>query len=303
MRVRGLALALAAVAVAAPLATAHGNATKSRATGACTAWHARTLLSGQGWLESLAFDGRGSLTLSALSQGKLLELKRGGQVKTLLDGVASPGGQVRRGSSLYFNTGDTLPLAAAGTVDRLDLRSGKRSTLASGLTMPNGLAFLPNGDAVTSGAVPDAIGLTRIPAHDPGHPQQGWAKVGHTNGLGVDPSGRWLYVDRDPPASTGGEVDRVQIAHPSRVQVVGRLGKTAYADDLTIDAKGILYVASFGDGRIYRLDPVSHRSCAIASGLPQATDVAFGGVGWHAQDLYVTSADGHLYQLTPPRVH
>ena len=166
--------------------------------------------------------------------------------------------------------------------------------------MPNGLAFLPNGDAVTSGAVPDAIGLTGNPARRTRGTQQGWAKVGHTNGLAVDPSGKWLYVDRDPPASTNGEVDRVQIARPSRVQVVGRLGKTAFADNLTLDAKGILYVASFGDGKIYRLDPRSHRSCAIASGVPQATDVAFGGAGWHAQDLYVTSAGGRLYHARRP---
>lgn len=259
-----------------------------------------TILSGQGWLEFLAFDGRGSMTLSAQTQGKLLRVSPSGQVSTLVSAVSSPGGQVRRGRFLYFETGDDFPPAPTGTIDRLDLRTGQLSTWATGLTMPNGMALLPDGDAVTTGEVPPSIGLTRVPARDPGHPQVGWAQVSSTNGIAVGLSGRWLYVDRDPPATSDGEVDRVLIADPSVVQPVGYLGAGTFLDDMSIDRRGILYIADFGGGRIFRLDPRTHASCAIATGLSAPTYATFGGRGWNSHDLYVPSATGYVYELTPP---
>jgi hypothetical protein len=270
----------------------------TRASAACAAWRTRTLLSGQGWLENLEFDGRGSITISALTKGRILRLPKQGQLSTLLAPVFAPGGQRRLGRYLYFNTGDAVPVMSNGTIDRYDLRTGKRSTWARGLTMPNGLVFLPNGDAVVSRDVGSGTGLTRVPAHDPKHPQIEWAKVDDTNGLAVDPSGKWLYADRT--FSSDGEVDRISISNPRRVQVVGHLGAGVAPDDMTIDRSGALYIAGFGSGKIYRLDPRTHFSCAIASGLTQPTSARFGGSGWHARDLYVTDASGHLSELTPP---
>jgi sugar lactone lactonase YvrE len=200
---------------------------------------------------------------------------------------------------LYFNTGDIPTAEPTGTIDRLDLRTGSRSTWASGLTMPNGLVFLPNGDAVVSRDLGSGTGLTRVRAHDPGHPQFEWARLDDTNGLAVDPSGRWLYVDRT--FSQDGEVDRVLISNPSRVEVVGRLGAGVFPDDMTIDRRGVLYIAGFLSGEIYRLDPRTKSSCAIASDLEQPTSARFGGHGWHPHHLYVTEASGHLSELIPPR--
>jgi SMP-30/Gluconolactonase/LRE-like region len=295
-------------ALALPVAAAGGAGAKRAPTvagsatppdDACAPWRVRTLLSGQGWLENLEFDGRGSISISALAQGRLLGFSRQGELSTLLDSVFAPGGQRRRGRWLYFNTGDTVPVTSTGTIDRLDLRTRERSTWARGLTMPNGLVFLPNGDAVVSRDLGTGTGLTRIPAHDPGHPQFEWAQLDDTNGLAVDPSGRWLYTDRT--FSNDGEVDRVLISNPSRVEVVGRLGAGVFPDDLTVDRRGILYVAGFASGKIYRLNPRTHASCAIATGLTQPTSPRFGGPGWNARRLYVTDAAGHLSELTPPR--
>ena len=257
------------------------------------------MLSGQGWLENLEFDGRGSISISALTQGRLLGFSRRGTLSTLLAPVFAPGAQRRRGRFLYFNTGNTVPVTATGTIDRLDLRTGRRSTWASGLSMPNGLVFLPNGDAVVSRSVGTGTGLTRVPARDPAHPQFQWARLDDTNGLALDRSRRWVYVTRT--FSSDGEVDRVLISDPSRVEVVGRLGAGVAPDDLTVDPRGILYVAGFASGKIYRLDPRTHTSCAIADGLAQPTSPRFGGPGWHARRLYVTDAGGHLSELTPPR--
>jgi SMP-30/Gluconolactonase/LRE-like region len=289
------------LAVAAPVAGASGSGRHARAANPCAAWSVRTLLSGQGWLENLAFELHGSMSLSALAQGKLLRLRPNGQLSTLVTPVHAPGGQQPHGRFLYFNTGDTVPIAPTGTIDRLNLRTGKRSVWTSGLTMPNGLAFLPDGDAVVTGEVPATVGVTRIHKRDPSHPQTAWARVADTNGVAVDPTGRWLYVDRDPPASNDGEVDRIRISKPSRVEAVGHLGAGSFPDDMTIDRRGILYVAGFITGKIYRLDPYTHSSCAIATGLQQPTSAKFGGPGWNPKDLYVTAASGNVYELAPPR--
>jgi hypothetical protein len=280
---------------AAAPTTTKGSA--ARVASSCARWRVRGLLSGQGWLEDFEFDGRGGITISALTQGRILRLSAGGRLSTLVARVFAPGGERRRDRYVYFNTGDTIPVKPTGTIDRLDLRTGKLSTWAGGLTMPNALIFLPGGDAVVSGDVGSGIGLTRVPARDPRHPQIDWARIDDTNGLAVDPSGRWLYVDRT--FSRDGEVDRVLIANPRTVQVVGRLGAGVGPDDMTIDARGVLYVAGFLSGKIYRLDPRTHSSCAIASGIALPTSARFGGPGWHSRHLYVTDASGHLSELTP----
>jgi sugar lactone lactonase YvrE len=268
------------------------------ARGPCSPWKVRTLLSGQGWLENLAFDGRGSITLSALAQGRILRLSRDGSVSTLVDSAFAPGGQALRGRFLYFNTGDTVgPQAANGTVDRLDLVTGRRSTWARDLAMPNGLVLLRNGDAIVSGGQGFGRKLTRVPARDPAHPRRRWAKIDGGNGLAVDPTGRWLYVSRT--LSADGEIVRVSIAHPRRTRVVARLGGGALPDDMAIDRRGILYVAGFGSGKLYRVNPRRHSSCAIASGLAQPTSARFGGPGWNRRHLYVTDAQGHLSELAP----
>jgi hypothetical protein len=287
---------LVAVTAAAP-----SDAARERGapTGVCAHWRVRTLLHDQGWLENLGFDGRRGLTISALVQNRILRLSRNGRLKTLIPSVHAPGAQVRSGRWLYFNTGDTLPLMPNGTIDRFDLRTGKRRTWASGLTMPNGLAQLPNGDLVASRDLGTGTGIARVRAKDPQHPQFNWAKIDDTNGLVVDPSGRWLYVNRT--FTTDGEVDRIRIAHPGVIQPVGRLGAGVAPDDLTVDRKGILYVAGFQSGSIYRLNPKTHRSCAIATGLSQPTSVRFGGPGWNRRALYATDAGGHLSVLLPRR--
>jgi gluconolactonase len=266
----------------------------------CRPWHVRTLLTGQGWLESLAFDGRGGITISALAHGRILRLSRAGRLTTLLANVHAPGGEIVRGRYLYFTTGDIVPPAANGTIARLDLKTGKATTWARGLTMPNGLVFLADGDAIVTrdvqgGAPPTDV--TRVPAHRRGHPQLNWVRIPDSNGVAVDPSGRSVYVDRT--LSKDGVVDRIPIKHPRIVRAVGHLGAGVFPDDMAIDSAGILYVAGFGTGKVYRLDPRTGASCEIASGLGSPTQAALSGAGWPPGTLYVTDAGGRLYQLTP----
>jgi hypothetical protein len=188
-----------------------------------------------------------------------------------------------------------------GTLEKFDLDSGQRTTFASGLTMPNGLAILPNGDFVVSRDLGSGTGITRIPKDDPAHPQPNWSDLNDQNGMAVDPSGKWLYaVQTFTPDSA---VYRINIANPSERSVVATLaGPTPKGlDDMTIDADGNLYIAANGTGEVIRLDPATKEHCTIASGLQNTSAVKFGrGPGWSAESLYVVGFDGLVRELKPP---
>jgi hypothetical protein len=212
---------------------------------------------------------------------------------------------VRKGV-LYFNTGDSLASGLTdtpdGTIGRLDLRTGHRTVFASGLIMPNGLVFLPNGDALTSRDAGGPPAIYVVPHGDPAH-HRAWAQTDDSNGMAVDPTGTWLYANQtfkhDSP------VLRIRISDPARIQVLARVGEAKGLDDMTIDRAGVLYLAANGSGEIVRLDPSSRRSCTIAgggaAGWRNTSAVKFGcGPGWPSTHLFAVGFDGVVRELTPP---
>jgi sugar lactone lactonase YvrE len=296
------------LAVAAGLLAALTAAPASAAT--CPTWTDRTVASGFGSLENLEFDEHGGLFLSASTQNAIVRLTPDGKSTTAVADVTSPGGQRLVGGKLFFNTGDSAASGtgnrADGTLDTFDPATGKRATLATGLTMPNGLAVLPNGDFVTSRDLGSGTGITRVPKADPAHPQINWAKLDDTNGMAVDPSGRYLYVDST--FTTDQQIRRVDISDPAKVTVIAQLMSLstptipAGLDDMTIDADGLLYVAANLAGKVARVDPADGSVCVIASGLKFTSSLKFGrGPGWEPTALYVTGFDGVVHELTPPK--
>jgi hypothetical protein len=298
MRLVSGAIALLAVVAALP-------ANAGAAADFCAPWQQKTLKSGLGSLENLEFDGTGGLLLSASGPGAIERLTPNGAVSTLVPNVNAPGGQRLIGRTLYFNTGDAaqsgLAGTADGTLDRFDLDTHVRSTFATGLTMPNGLAVLPNGDFVVSRDIGSGTGITRIPAGDPGHPQANWAQLDDQNGMAVDPTGTWLYaVQTFTPDSA---VWKFRISNPSDKSVVSALaGPTPKGlDDMTIDRAGVLYIAANGVGEVIRLDPATGKHCVIVSGLQNPSSLKFGrGPGWAANHLYLVGFDGAVRELIPP---
>jgi sugar lactone lactonase YvrE len=295
-----LATALLAATAVAPHATA--------APDPCRPWAVNVLATGLGSLENVEPDGRDGLVLSASTAGAVQRLTRDGAVRTLA-AAKSPGGLRVRGDALFFTTGDAAQSGALGTADgtieRLDLRTGKRRTWATGLTMPNGLAFLPDGSAVTSRDVAglSPTGITRV-RKEGAAPQERWSDQADSNGLAVDPTGRWLYSDETFTATS--YVYRTEIARPAHREVVASLaprpaGVPKGLDDLTLSSSGVLYLAANSAGEVLRLDPVSKRSCVIASGLTNTSAVKQGrGRSFPASRLYVTGFDGRVLELVPP---
>ncbi len=293
-----LCFALLAVALAAPVAHA--------APDPCAPWTVTVLASGLGSLENLEPDGKDGLFVSASSQNAVLRLTRTAAPAVAVPGVTSPGGLRVRGGALFFNTGDGAASGvrgtADGTIDRLDLRTGRRTTWATGLTMPNGLVFLPDGSALTSRDISglSPTGITRV---HKGVVQPNWSDQADSNGMAVDPTGRWLYSDET--FTMASNVYRTEIANPSRRELVASLytpGVPKGLDDLTLASSGALYVTANSAGQVIRLDPRTKVSCVIASGLTTTSAVKQGkGRAFPASRLYVTGFDGKVLELTPPR--
>lgn len=272
----------------------------------CPAWTKSTVAKGYGLLENLAFDGQGSLILSeggvGGAPGGLRKLSPSGVRSTLLADVASPGGLVVDGRTLYFNTGDGLASGLFnlpdGTISKVDLDTGASSVVADGLVMPNGLVRLPNGDFVVSRDLGKGS-MTRV---TPSGAKSPFAPAAtNTNGMAVDRARNQFYV-----VSTFNLLTEVYVidldeptAKPRTIRIPG-LGPLNAGDDLVLGADGNLYVALNVAGSVVRVDPDTGAQCTVAKGLPFVSSVRFGaGPGWDPDSLYTTSFAGVVTRLTP----
>lgn len=289
-----LLISAALVAASAPLATA------SDAPDPCQPWTVTDLATGLGVLENL-LPTKGEIYYSA---DGIMRFTRSG-APSLVTAADSPGSLRIRGGGLYFVTGDGLQSGAFGRADgtlrRYDLRTRRTTTIASGLTMPNGFTFLPDGSALTSRDVAGLhpTGITRIAG---GQVQERWSDQADSNGLAVDPTGSYLYSDET--FTNDSKVFRTEIAHPSRRTVIATLGGPGVPkglDDLTLASSGALYLAANSAGEIIRLDPRSGSSCVVATGLTTISSVRQGAGGaFPASRLYATTFTGRIAEIVPP---
>ncbi|WP_237669392.1 SMP-30/gluconolactonase/LRE family protein [Rhodococcus sp. BS-15] len=252
-------------------------------------------------LENLEFDGRGSMIVSETSPvgpGALRTVAPNGVRGTLVADVESPGGLVRDGDTLYFTTGNSAAAGLldtrSGTVDTIDLGTGVRSTYASGLAMPNGLARSESGDLFTTRNLGTLSGLTRVAVD--GSVSTVRTDLGSANGIGIGEEK--VYVANTFDLETTLTVlDEKDPSGPSaRIRIDG-VGPLAMSDDLTVGDDGTVYLAQNLAGRVVRIDPESGSSCVIATGVPLTSSVAFGGSGFDEEALYATSFDGTVRKL------
>ncbi|MFI5502940.1 SMP-30/gluconolactonase/LRE family protein [Nocardia asteroides] len=293
-----------AATVTAALLPAAGPA--GAAPESCPQWTKQTVAAGYGVLENLAFDGRGHVLLSEQSltggAGAVQRLAADGARSVAVRDVDGPGGVLVDGDTAFFTTGNTASSALAGRTDgairALDLDTGAVTTVATGLTMPNGLARLPDGDFVVSRDV-GAGSMTRVGV-DGATPYA--PALTSTNGLAFDRARNRLVVSTTfDPATVVTYVDYADPARPAPQTVIPGFGPLNSADDLTVGPDGIAYVALNVAGRIQQVDLDTRQTCTIADGLPLSSSVRFGaGPGWSDHALYVTSFLGTLTRLTPP---
>ncbi|SEK26269.1 SMP-30/gluconolactonase/LRE family protein [Rhodococcus maanshanensis] len=261
-------------------------------------------------LENLAFDGRGKMLLSEgtlFGDGAIRTLSPGGKTGTLVSDFTGPGGIVLNGDNILFTTGNTamagLSNSKNGTVESLNLDTGEQTTVAKGLTMPNGLARLANGDLLVTRNLGSDQGLIRIPAAQPHTPTSVRTDLGSANGLAASADGATVYVGNTFDSNTEiRELSASDLKGSVRTLKVAGSGATNAGDDLTVGADGNVYMALNGAGKVVRVDPATGSTCEIGSDLPLTSSVRFGsGPGWDPAALYTTSFDGSVHKLTPPK--
>ncbi|MCT1640518.1 SMP-30/gluconolactonase/LRE family protein [Dietzia cinnamea] len=296
MRVRPLA-ALLSLATVAALALAPTAAAAPPATGSldgppplCGGWTSRVVASGFGTLENIAALPSGDLLLSEMSvsrpdQGALWRLTPGG-TRHLVTPIPGPGGIVVDGNQAYVTFGLSIPSTILNTptggITRVDLATGQRTTVATGLVMPNGLAALPGGRLLTTRGAGANDHPTLVEADGTHRPFAPW--ITSSNGIARDPKSGDLFIGRT--LVHPGEVVRVT----ERGELVQRypfagIGPLVGADDLDLAPDGKLYVAQNGGARVVQIDPSSGAQCVVADQQWFASSIA----ATDANTLYATS--------------
>lgn len=246
------------------------------------------------WYENLEFDGHGGVWISNLSGNRVERYTASGALVSTVD-VRAPGA-LRKGpdGQIYVNSGDDQ--SGHAEVVRFDpAHLDRPSTVyASGFANANGSGFDRAGNLyvadsngsvfkVRPGGKLDDTWTTPIPTAD-----------------GVAIVGGWLFTTSvgDPDSA----VTRIPLANPAAHQVVTKLsaGTSKNPDDLTIGPDGQLYVAAWGSGELYRVNPWSGKTCLLLSGLNNPTSVQFAhGFGAYQswRDLFVTQSSGSILDV------
>ena len=257
----------------------------------------RELTRGHGPLESLAFDRQGRLLFTSITRGALLRLPApGGEVGTISDQVAQPGGIVVTGErEAHVGTGNgltgLLPWLGAAGIARVDLETGETTQVVRGLAMANGLVRASDGTFYASDDL--ARSLDRV--RPDGTVERGWLAL-NSNGLALSPDEHTLYVNQMIPPKVLA-VDRASGQVRVLAEAPSGRGWTLL-DGLGIDSAGTLYVASYLSGEVWRLTP-GGRWCTLAKGLtlPSAVTPGASGSGFAADSVYVTTHGGRLLEV------
>ncbi|KAJ8918474.1 hypothetical protein NQ315_008171 [Exocentrus adspersus] len=131
-------------------------------------------------------------------------------------------------------------------------------------------------------------------------------KITVSNGLAFNTGLKKMYYI-DSPIGTVDEFDfdleSGTVENRKPIFTLSRHDIPGYADGMTIDSDGNLWVSIFGGGRIVKIDPRKPESLLYTLSLPakQPTSVAFGGS--NLDELYITTARikfGPDAELLPP---
>jgi len=265
----------------------------------------RVLRSGLGVLESAIVDPRGRLFFTSQTwdglRGAVLRMDHpDAQPVKLAGAITSPGGLAFDEDGMlivgfgeqYGLIGNLVGLAGLLLVDP---DNGQRETWITGLEMANGIARAADGTIFASNDF--GTHIDRIDPH--GNVQRRWARVASTNGLAIDPSGRYLYATQTFVAAA---IKRVEIANPANITTHAQprpFARAAALDGLAVDHTGRLYVAANGAGQIWRVTPDGNIH-ALARGLkcPSAVAIGRGHDGFREGNLYAVTFHGDIVELT-----
>jgi len=274
-----------------------------------------TQATGFTWAEGPAWDKANKrLLLSDVPTNKAYAWSPDGGLAVFLDPSGHPGGdhsgfREPGSNGLLFAPDGSLLIANHGTraVERMDLASGQRTTVASRfdghrLNSPNDLALAPDGTLYFTDPPYGLEGIEKSPLKELPHhgvyalPLGGTVKLidqtlSFPNGLAISPDGTFLYVAVSDPASP--------VIYRYRKTPDGFAGREVFfdaspylakgwpglPDGMATTASGHLFAT--GPGGVFVLAPGGKLLGLIRLDRPTA-NCAFGQDG---RTLFITSAD------------
>jgi hypothetical protein len=211
--------------------------------------------------------------------------------------TVEPDGTIVMGVGNSIANGQVGDQTGPSSLLRIDPVTGESEPYASGLSMGNGVDRGPDGAIYASNDF--GMNIDRIVD---GETERGWAKVDSGNGLQVDSTGKWLYVNQTfRPAA----VQRVEIADPSNVTpfaVAPVEDMSAGFDGMDRDDADNLFIAANAAGSIWKVTPEAEM-CVLLRGLPpfpdgpSAVSVGMRGSAFPPENLYVVAFNGDLTEI------
>ncbi len=173
--------------------------------------------------------------------------------------------------------------------------------MLTGLSAPNGLLFLPDGDLIFSQLSVPPQGIDRYRPATGLHTQT-WSATPLPNGLALTPDRTAIFTENSALST----ILRIPLDKPHTTSTVARLpGLIAGSDDMQATRDGTLYVAGDTSGEVYAVDTGTGRCAPSPRAQPTLpppngpTSVRV-GPGPEGNALYVTAFDGKLRRLQPP---
>ena len=272
----------------------------------------KTLYSGQGVLESLVSGKGGKLFVSSTQvafeePASLLRIDSPGSgPKVIARATPGSGGLAWAGNRLLWGNGNTIAGGQSGDLNpqarllKVNPLTGKYFTWARGLGMANGVATTSDGVVFAS----NDFGLKLDRISPKGVTNHGWSEVQSGNGMVVGKNGKYLFVNQT--FVVPGQISRVEIADPSNVTTyftsAGLDNQVPAFDGLTRDDANNLYATAWAAGEVWKITP-DRQVCVLASGIPQISNVAFGGgkSGFNRGALYAVNFLGDIVQIKGAR--
>ncbi|MEA2170910.1 MAG: hypothetical protein QOF76_4210, partial [Solirubrobacteraceae bacterium] len=264
----------------------------------------RTIVADQGSMESIIAGPDGALYYTAA--GALMRLAAPDAMPTVLTPDVEAGGGLLvglDGKSLILGFGDSLQGGSTGNafpmagLYRIDLATGAKTTIVTGMSMANGLARDARGAVYGSNDI--TLGIDKVVA---GKVTPRWSTMVSPNGLAVDSTNTYLFANQTFTASA---IQRIPLADPSAAEVYARPDPgdiAAGLDGMTIDQDDRLFSAANQGGEVWRTG-TDRKICALARGLKQPSAVAFGAGGpFPETSLYAVGFGGELTELAAARV-
>ncbi len=244
--------------------------------------------------EGLGFNGEGRLF--ATCNRALWEIGSGGEVRHIVDlhsnlGVAAYGGR----DMLVADFGPTNAFQNDRNNDGmvwLISPEGDKVEHSSGYGDPNFVLVFPDRSYLVSD---DATADIYFVGSDR-RPMLYSTAVNHPNGLALSADGSMLYVAQIfasiRPVVADNAIWRIPLVDgkPSRgADLAVRTGPNGAVDGLAMDAEDRVYIASNGEGKIWRYDPKNNEMQLIAEGMFGAASIAFGVGDFGEQAIYVST--------------